>query len=128
MRRPLILIVDDDVDLTDAVGDLLAVGGRYEVQTAHDGLEAFACIERRVPDVILLDMRMPVMSGWEFARLFRERHDHEVPLIVFTAAESAEQRAREIGAEGCLAKPFDVDELFRVLAAHTSDAPNHEQP
>ncbi len=127
MPRPLILIVDDDVDLTDAVGDLLAIGGRYEVQTAHNGLEAFARIEQRLPDAILLDMRMPVMNGWEFARLFRDRYGHAVPLIVFTAAESAEQRAREIGAEGCLAKPFDVDELLRVLAAHTPAAPNDDR-
>ncbi len=119
MPRPLVLVVDDDVDLTDAVRDLLIADGRYEVETANNGLDALACVERRLPDAILLDMRMPVMSGSEFARLFRERYAHRAPLIVFTAAESAEQRAREIGAEGCLAKPFDIEDLFRVLAEHT---------
>jgi urea transport system substrate-binding protein len=119
MPRPLILVVDDDPDLTDAVRDLLDTDGRYEVETANNGIEAFACVERRLPDAILLDMRMPVMSGWEFARLFRERYAHQTPIIVFTAAESAEQRALEIGAEGCLAKPFDIDDLFRILAEHT---------
>ena len=119
MPRPLILIVDDDLDLVDSVSDLLTMDGRYEAQTAHNGVEALACVERRLPDAILLDMRMPVMNGWDFAKIFRERYGQQAPLIVFTAAESAEQRAREIGAEGCLAKPFDIDDLFHVLAEHT---------
>ena len=117
-----VLVVDDDVDLAEAVRDLLVSDGRFDVRIAHDGAEALATIEGKLPDIILLDMRMPVMNGWEFTRIFSERYDHLAPLIAFTAAESVEQRAREVGAEGYVPKPFDLRQLFTELERHVGGA------
>lgn len=116
-----VLVVDDDVDLADAVRDLLVMDGRFDVRIAHDGAEALGAIERKLPDIILLDMRMPGMNGWEFTRRYRERYDHLAPLIAFTAAESVELRAREVDAEGYVPKPFELRQLFKELERHVRD-------
>lgn len=108
------LVVDDDFDLLEMVQTLLEISG-YRVVTAMDGEEALAKVAEEMPSVILLDMKMPGMDGWEFAREFRERFDHQVPIVVLTAAENAAGRAAEIGAEGYLGKPFDIDELLRTV-------------
>jgi CheY-like chemotaxis protein len=80
-----------------------------------------------MPGVILLDMRMPVMNGWEFARAFAERHGRACPIVVVTAAENARLRAEEIGADAWLEKPFDVDAVLaaveRLIGAPGAEAP-----
>lgn len=63
-------------------------------------------------------MKMPGVDGWEFAREFHARHDRLAPIIVFTAAENARKRAEEIGADGYLGKPFDIDDLIRIVEKH----------
>ena len=75
-----ILVVDDDEDLQQLLR-LVLEGQGYSVETASNGEEALACFERRRPGVILLDMRMPVMNGWEFAAALRpwSRPSHERP-------------------------------------------------
>ncbi len=88
----------------------------YPVRTASNGLQALERTAEEMPGLILLDMRMPVMNGWEFAREFRARHDHACPIVVVTAAENAQLRAQEIQAEGWLAKPFDLDDVLRMAA------------
>jgi len=113
-RGDAVLVVDDDFDLLEMVQTLLEISG-YRVVTAMDGEEALAKVAEEMPSVILLDMKMPGMDGWEFAREFRERFDHQVPIVVLTAAENAAGRAAEIGAEGYLGKPFDIDELLRTV-------------
>lgn len=110
-----VLVIDDDEDLRDAIGDLLRIRG-YDVEFAQDGREALDRLTAGLPAVILLDMRMPGMNGWEFARIFRQRHNHHAPLIVLTAAADAQERAAEIGAEDWLGKPFESSELFAVVA------------
>jgi CheY-like chemotaxis protein len=69
-----------------------------------------------MPGLILLDMRMPVMNGWEFAREYRARHGRAAPIVVVTAAEDARARAQEIGADAWLEKPFDLDDVVRMVA------------
>jgi CheY-like chemotaxis protein len=76
-----------------------------------------------MPAIVLLDMRMPGMNGWEFAREFRSRHGRACPIVVVTAAENARQRAEEIGAEGWLAKPFDIEDVVRAVRTHTGGNP-----
>jgi CheY-like chemotaxis protein len=88
----------------------------YDVAAAGDGLQALARIEKRMPGVILLDMRMPVMNGWEFAREYRARFARAAPIVVVTAAEDARARAQEIGADAWLEKPFDLDDVVRTVA------------
>ncbi|HVI73380.1 MAG TPA: response regulator [Anaeromyxobacteraceae bacterium] len=109
------LIVEDDPDLLSLVAMILRDAG-YDVAAAEDGLQALARIEERMPGVILLDMRMPVMNGWEFAREYRARFARAAPIVVVTAAEDARARAQEIGADAWLEKPFDLDDVVRTVA------------
>lgn len=113
-----VLVVEDDRDLRDLM-TLALEGDGYRVERARDGREALEIVDERMPDLILLDMRMPAMNGWEFARNFHERYDHQRPIVVVTAAANAGQRAEEIGADGYVAKPFDLEELLGEVHRHT---------
>jgi CheY-like chemotaxis protein len=113
-----VLVIEDDLDLQNLMASLLELDG-YRVERASHGLEGLAIIARHLPDLILLDMRMPVMDGWRFAQEFRERYDRLRPIVVVTAAADARERAAEIQADGYIAKPFDLDELIQVVASFT---------
>jgi DNA-binding response OmpR family regulator len=114
MPEQLILVIDDDPAILATVRDILEDEG-YSVLTAGDGAEGLAVIERIRPGLVLLDMRMPVLDGWGFARTLRERAI-SLPIIVMTAAQDARQWAYEVGATRYLAKPFDLDELLAAVA------------
>src|SRR5262245_29212151 len=94
---PLVLVVEDDEDLLTIVQMMLEASG-FEVLTAANGREALERVALRMPSVILLDMKMPVMNGWQFAAEFRARFDTRAKIVVMTAAEHAPQRALEIAA------------------------------
>ena len=83
--------------------------------TAENGAEALAVVDGE--ELILLDMRMPVVDGWAFAKQFRAS-GKRVPIVVMTAAENARRWAEEIGATGYIAKPFDVNELLQTIERH----------
>lgn len=87
----------------------------HEVLTASEGESALAMIPDAAPDVILLDTRMPVMDGREFARKYQELSRDRAPLIVLTAIEDPESTAAEIGADSYLPKPFDLSDLTEVV-------------
>ncbi len=83
-----ILIVDDNDDLLEAVGGVLEEDG-FEVERAHNGKEALDILRRRRPFLILLDLMMPVMNGWEFLHYFKtNRLVSDIPVIVCSAARS----------------------------------------
>lgn len=115
--RPTVLVIDDDRDILDLIEIVLKQEG-YEVQLAHNGQTALAMYAQHKAALILLDMRMPVMDGWAFEKEFRRRHDNETPIVVMSAAESAAQRAEQVGAENYLGKPFDLSELKAVVAQY----------
>jgi CheY-like chemotaxis protein len=108
-----ILVVDDEATIRDVISDALQLEG-YPVATASNGLEALAIVGRELPSVVLLDMRMPQMDGWAFARELQAR-GMTVPIIVLTAAHSAKRWADEIGAPAYLAKPFDLNDLLAMV-------------
>jgi DNA-binding response OmpR family regulator len=112
--RPSVLVVEDDPDLA-ALEQLILAEAGFAVRTAADGAQALAAVAEELPGLILLDMRLPVMNGWEFARELRARHGSAVPIVVVTAAENARARAEEIGAEGWLEKPFDLDAVVAAV-------------
>lgn len=112
-----ILVVDDDYAIRMAVSEILQFEG-YSVATAANGAEALEAIERLKPSLVLLDMRMPVLDGWGFARELRAR-GLRLPILVMTAARSASRWAEEIGAQGYLAKPFDLPDLLKVVEQAT---------
>jgi CheY-like chemotaxis protein len=117
-----VLVVDDDQWIRDCVAQLLTEEG-YAVCPVADGAAALEAVERMArsgqgqPDVILLDMRMPVMDGWTFARAYRQRRLPHAPIIVVTAGTDAAECAATIRADGALAKPFDFDELLAIVNA-----------
>jgi DNA-binding response OmpR family regulator len=112
-----VLVVEDDREMRELVEVILEQAG-YRVITAAEGQEALAKVQEELPGVILLDMKMPGMNGWQFAHAFRAQHDHAVPIVVLTAATDASSRAREIEAEGYLGKPFDLDDLLHTVERH----------
>ncbi len=120
-RTPRILVVEDDDSIRDLV-DLVLSGAGYEVLTATDGAAALQVVGTTRPDLVLLDMRMPIMDGWEFARRYRARPEPHAPIVVLTAARDAANRAAEIHANGYLGKPFDVDELLALVSHHAGRA------
>ena len=118
--RPIrALVVDDDHDIAEMVRLALSDEG-YDVVLASNGSEALDASVEAPFDVILLDMRMPVMDGWSFAEEYRNRPGRRVPVIVVTAARDAAARAAEIDADDYLAKPFSLDELFTTIERHVS--------
>jgi CheY-like chemotaxis protein len=88
----------------------------YSVDAAENGAAALEQAERNPPCAILLDMRMPIMDGWEFAAQYRQRSEPAAPIIVMTAAHDAQIRAAQVNAVGVLAKPFDLEDLLAVVA------------
>ena len=68
-----------------------------------------------LPNLILLDMIMPVMDGWQFAIEFVEKYDHLCPIIVMSAAADAEKRAKDIDAKGWIEKPFNMNKLLGII-------------
>jgi two-component system chemotaxis response regulator CheY len=119
-----ILIVDDDPDILEALSEILEAEG-YGVRRARNGSEALQRLdEDAAPHLILLDLMMPVMDGWEFARRMREREaTRAVPIIVLSADRSVSVKAGELGARAHLAKPFDLADLLEaVRATFRSDA------
>jgi CheY-like chemotaxis protein len=116
--RPLLLVVDDDDDVRDMLAATLSDDG-YDVVTAHHGLKAVELLKDGLaPDVILLDIMMPVMNGWEFwDRLQAHPTWRNVPVIVLTASGLS---TGAIGSAVVLAKPVDYQTLIGALAAATS--------
>src|SRR5437588_8956648 len=113
----IILEVEDEPSLRELVAEVLGMVG-YSVETAVNGQEALEKIERTHPALILLDMRMPVLDGWGVARKLRER-GNQIPIVVMTAAQSAQRWAEEIGADGFLGKPFEIDDLIDIVGRFT---------
>jgi len=119
MAQPRILVVDDDTSIRSFVEMALDSEG-YAVSTATNGAQALAVTDQVQPDLILLDMRMPIMDGWTFARRYREQGGPKAPIVVITAATDAGERAAEIQADGFLGKPFDLDELLGLVSRYTT--------
>jgi urea transport system substrate-binding protein len=118
IEKKKILIVEDDLEISFTLKIFLE-GEGYQVMMADNGAKALELLrQERAPDLILLDMKMPVMNGWQFALEFLNQFDHLSPIVVFTAAADAEKRANEINAIGWIAKPFDLDELLALIKKH----------
>lgn len=116
-----VLIVDDDPDMLETMQLLLHRDG-YPCRTASNGVEALAQVESAQPGMVLLDMVMPVMNGWETAHALREKYGRTIPIIAVTASEHAGIRAAEAGADAVLAKPFDIAELRGLVECHLGPA------
>ena len=109
-------MVDDDPSIVEIVSEILQSVG-HEVVSAENGAVALAKVNGEA--LVLLDMRMPVLDGWGFAREFRAAGKRS-PIVVMTAAENARRWAEEIGADGYLSKPFEIDALIAAVERHAT--------
>lgn len=116
--RERILVVDDDPQIREFVSWTLQEEG-YNVTTAANGALALDLIKQTTPDLILLDMRMPVMDGWAFAAAYRQLGVAPSPIIVLTAATDAAVFASQIKADDYLPKPFDLNDLIDKVEYYT---------
>jgi CheY-like chemotaxis protein len=109
-----ILIVEDDADLREMMAQLLTLEG-FKASTVANGREALEYLSQGdKPDVILLDLMMPVMDGWEFRRQQQARADlSKVPVIVLSALDQT--RAADVNAVAFLKKPLDFDRLLELV-------------
>jgi CheY-like chemotaxis protein len=114
-----VLVVEDEPEIRDFVAMVLGSEG-YWVTTANNGAVALDQLGREAFDLILLDMRMPVMDGWSFARAYRQSRGPKAPIVVLTAAHDAAERAAQISADGYLGKPFELDDLLELVARYTN--------
>lgn len=109
-----VLVVEDDASVRHVVTETLLDEG-YDVLAAPDGVVALTQLQEYPPDVILLDYQMPVMDGPQFVRAYRQLPVPHAPIILMTAAVSAQQRAAQLGTEAVLSKPFDLEVLVRLV-------------
>jgi CheY-like chemotaxis protein len=108
---PCVLIVDDDAEVREFMDLLLSMSG-YETMTAWNGREGLEKMHARRPCVVLLDVMMPVMDGWEFRRRqLNDPKDARVPVVAVTAHNNPGEVSRSMGVR-CLPKPVDIDEVL----------------
>jgi two-component system alkaline phosphatase synthesis response regulator PhoP len=122
-----VLIVDDEPEIVRGLVDNLEFEG-YRAVAASNGADALALAAAEAPDLILLDIMMPAMSGWEVCRALRER-GIDVPIVMLTARGDEVDRVRglELGADDYIAKPFSLRELLaRVRAVLRRPGPRHK--
>lgn len=108
-----VLVVDDDPDIRALLVSILADEG-YEAESAANGRDALALLERWRADLVVLDLMMPVMDGWAFAARMRER-EPAVPIVVVSAARDLVRHADTIGATDVIPKPFDIDTFLPTI-------------
>ncbi|MFL5319805.1 MAG: response regulator [Myxococcaceae bacterium] len=109
------LVVDDDPDILEALSEILESEG-FAIRRARNGQEALERLAEATPNLILLDLMMPVMDGWEFSRRMKQLDPApKVPIIVLSADRNVAAKAKDIGAVGHLAKPFELSDLLDMV-------------
>ena len=116
---PLVLVVDDSPDARGLYGEYLEYLG-FRVETAEDGAQAIQSAQREWPAIIIMDLAMPVLDGWQaIKRLKGDPVTADIPIVALSAFTFGEEpkRAREAGADLCLSKPCLPSQLARVIRA-----------
>jgi len=115
-RRGRILVVDDEPNIADVISIALRYND-YEVVIAADGRQALEAVGASRPDLIVLDVMLPDLDGFEVARRLRERAD-ETPILFLTAKDTTEDKVRglTLGGDDYVTKPFSVEELLARIA------------
>jgi chemosensory pili system protein ChpA (sensor histidine kinase/response regulator) len=124
-RNPLeILVVDDSVSVRQVFARLLRTKG-WKTNTARDGVEALEKLANARPDLIILDLEMPRMNGYEFLSTLQAREEYrDIPVIMVTsrAAEKHRRKALGLGAREYVVKPFDHDKLLGLVERLATEA------
>jgi chemosensory pili system protein ChpA (sensor histidine kinase/response regulator) len=126
-REPRVMVVDDSLTVRKITSRLL-VREHYEVLTAKDGVDALQQLQEVMPDVMLLDIEMPRMDGFELARNIRaDKKLAGIPIIMITSRTAEKHRnfALELGVNEYLGKPYQEDELLRLIARYVKHSALH---
>jgi CheY-like chemotaxis protein len=116
-----LLVVDDNANMRELLQMHLRAAG-YDVQVAEDGIAAGYAVLRSPPDLIITDVQMPHMDGFEFVAALRaDKALPRFPVIFLTTMEEGELRGRDLGAVGYHAKPIRLDKLLELVAANVPD-------
>lgn len=120
--RPKILVVDDDESFRDLIRLHLGNAG-YEALMAEDAVAAGHLIVQERPALVLIDVRMPYMDGYEFATALKaDPQTREIPIMFVTVDENVAERSRELGAVAYLRKPVRADKLLEVVQLYVPGA------
>ncbi len=117
MDQRKILIVDDERDIVKALMIRLKSSG-YDVITAFDGAQGVFMAHKEIPDLVILDIRMPAGDGFSLAEELRQsKRTHQIPIIFLTGSPetNAEERAMRLGARFYIKKPYDPEELLDAI-------------
>jgi len=112
---PSILVVEDDERFRNLIGEILHLES-YDVSLAGSGKEAVRFCQERPPDLVITDLLMPEMDGFELIRSLRQSHPNLPLLVISGASDSLLKEATELGAVGSLQKPFREEELLALVA------------
>jgi two-component system, cell cycle response regulator DivK len=116
-RKPIVLVVDDFADNREMYSEYLSFSG-YEVIEAKNGIEAIEAARERMPDIIIMDLSLPVMDGWEATRQLKaDERTRRIPVVALTghALAGHSKGAKEAGCDSFLAKPCLPDQLVAEI-------------
>ena len=114
-----VLVVDDDDELAEVVRQVLRDAG-HSVATVRHGAAALELTQHISPDLILLDLSMPIMDGWSFVTQYRRNAKQGARIVLLTANQNAPEIARSLGADGYITKPFDMADLVAIVGRELS--------
>src|SRR5215472_11911701 len=114
-RARLVLVVEDDPSIRNVITDVLEDRG-FRVSTAENGAEALEYLEYLEPDVMVLDLLMPLMHGWAFMESYLDKTGgKQIPLVVVSVNPALPRSFNRFGVREVLAKPFEIDDLVRAV-------------
>lgn len=114
--RPRVLVIDADEDLCNLIG--IALRSAYAVASVPHGAAALDMVKVHEPALILLDPRSPIMDGWSFVQQYRRLATATAKIVAMSAARDLPLIARQLGADGQLRKPFELQALHQLLDTH----------
>lgn len=125
-KSGLILVVEDDLDIGELMKIFLEADG-FRVTVAADGIDAFQQLRSgERPALILLDMMMPGMDGEQFLKEIRSSGFDKTPVVIISGHSAAKHKADELGADSCLLKPFELEDLLSTVRRFTAAPPKRD--